>query len=172
MKNEQRLNKMNTSIEKIPIIRELEEKVKEIHPLQGESKKELLNLLRTTLLELDNAKIQYLQLLELLADTGKEFYALFQDVSRRNFADCVDKLNAIGRQRKQNSTLRKAFEGMGYRLMEQTRAGKKDEVFHGILRLYMTNNQTFDKELLIAFKQADNEMFKVLIYSFLSGIIE
>ena len=56
--------------------------------------------------------------------------------------------------------------------MEQTRAGKKDEVFHGILRLYMTNNQTFDKELLIAFKQADNEMFKVLIYSFLSGIIE
>jgi hypothetical protein len=163
---------MNTSIEKIQIIRDLEERVKEVHPLQGESKKELLNLFKTTLFELNDAKIQYLQLLELLADTDKEFYALFQDASRRNFADCVDKLNAIGRQRKQNATLRKAFEGMGYRLMEQTRAGKKDEVFHGILRLYMTSNQSFDKELLIAFKQADNEMFKVLIFSFLSGIIE
>jgi hypothetical protein len=170
--NEQRQSEMNTFTEKIPIIRELEEKVKEVQPLQGESKKELLQLFKTSLKELNDAKIQYLQLLELLADTDKEFYALFQDASRRNFADCVDKLNAIGRQRKQNATLRKAFEGMGYRLMEQTRAGKKEDVFHGILRLYMTSNQSFDKELLVAFKQADNEMFKVLIFSFLSGIIE
>lgn len=61
---------------------------------------------------------------------------------------------------------------MSYRLMEQTRAGKRDEVFHGMLRLYMTSNQSFDKELLIAFKQSNNEMFKVLIFSFLSGIID
>ena len=163
---------MNTSIEMIPIIKELEERVKEVHPLQGDNKRELLNQFKTTLAELNDAKIQYLQLLELMADSDKEFYALFQDVSRRNFADCVDKLNAIGRQRKQNAILRDAFGKMGYRLMEQTRAGKKDEVFHGILRLYITSNQSFDKELLIAFKQADNEMFKVLIFSFLSGIIE
>lgn len=163
---------MNTSIEKIPIIRELEEKVKEVHPLQGESKKDLLNLFRTTLMEINEAKIHYLQLLELMVDTDKEFYSLFQDVSKRNFADCVDKLNAIGILRRKNTTLRKSFQGMGYRLMEQTRAGKIDEVFHGILRLYMTSNQSFDKELLIAFKQADSEMFKVLIFSFLSGIID
>jgi len=163
---------MNTSIERIPIIKELEERVKEVHPLQGENKRELLSQFKTTLAELNDAKIQYLQLLELMADSDKEFYALFQGASRRNFADCVDKLNAIGRQRKQNAILRDAFGKMGYRLMEQTRAGKKDEVFHGILRLYITSNQSFDKELLIAFKQADNEMFKVLIFSFLSGIIE
>ncbi len=163
---------MNTSIEKIPIIKELEELVKEVQPLQGEIKRDLLSQFKTTLADLNDAKIQYLQLLELMADSDKEFNALFQDVSRRNFADCVDKLNAIGRQRKQNATLLKAFVGMGYRLMEQTRAGKKDEVFYSILRLYITSNQNFDKELLIAFKQADNEMFKVLIFSFLSGIIE
>lgn len=163
---------MKTSIERITIIRELEERVKEVQPLQGESKKELLSQFKTALAELNDAKIQYLQLLELMADSDKEFNALFMDVSRRNLADCVDKLNALGRQRKQNATLRKAFGGMGYRLMEQTRAEKKDEVFYGILRLYMTSNQTFDKELLIAFKQADCEMFKVLIFSFLSGIIE
>jgi hypothetical protein len=163
---------MNTSIEMIPIIKELEERVKGVNPLQGENKRELLSQFKATLAELNDAKIQYLRLLELMADCDKEFYALFQDVSRRNFADCVDKLNAIGRQRKQNAILRDAFGKMGYRLMEQTRAGKKDEVFHGILRLYITSNQSFDKELLIAFKQADNEMFKVLIFSFLSGIIE
>lgn len=163
---------MDTIIEKFPILEQLEKRVKEIQPLQGESKKDLLNQFKATLAELNDAKIQYMQLLELLADTDKEFYALFQDVSRRIFADSVDKFNAIGRQRKQNPTLRKAFEGMSYKLMEQTRAGKRDEVFHGILRLYMTCNQSFDKELLIAFKQNDNEMFKVLIFSFLSGIIK
>lgn len=163
---------MDTIIEKFPILEQLEKRVKEVQPLQGESKKELLNQFKATLKELNDAKIQYMQLLELLADTDKEFYALFQDVSRRNFAESVDKFNAIGRQRKQNPTLRKAFEGMSYRLMEQTRAGKRDEVFYSILRLYITCNQNFDKELLIAFKQADNEMFKVLIFSFLSGIIE
>lgn len=163
---------MNTLNEKIPIIRELEEKVKEVQHLQGEAKNELLQLFKKTQYELDDAKIQYLQLLELLADNDKEFNGLFQNASRNNFADCVDKLNSIGTQRKKNEVLRKAFQSMGYRLMEQTRIGKKDEVFHGILRLYMTSNQSFDKELLIAFKQSNNEMFKVLIFSFLSGIIE
>jgi len=163
---------MNTLNEKIPIIRELEEKVKEIQPLQGEVKNELLQLFKKAQYELDDAKIHYLQLLEFLADSDKEFNVLFQNASKRNFADCVDKLNSIGIQRKKNEVLRKSFQSMGYRLMEQTRAGKKDEVFHGMLRLYMTSNQSFDKELLIAFKQSNNEMFKVLIFSFLSGIIE
>ncbi|NEW82876.1 MAG: hypothetical protein GZ094_11000 [Mariniphaga sp.] len=163
---------MNTSNEKIPIIRELEEKVKEVQPLQGENKKELLQLFQKGLCEINDAKIHYLQLLDFLADTDSDFNALYQNASRSNFADCVDKLNSIGTQRKKNEVLKKAFQSMGYRLMEQTRAGKKDEVFHGILRLYMTCNQSFDKELLIAFKQSNNEMFKVLIFSFLSGIIE
>lgn len=163
---------MNTTIEKIPIIRELEEKVNEVQPLQGENRKELLNLFKTALTELNEAKIQYLELLGLLADIDKEFYALFQDVSMKNLADYVDKLNLIGRQRRQNTILRKAFQDMGYRLMEQTRASKRDEVLYSILRLYITCNQSFDKELLIAFKQADNEMFKVLIFSFLSGILK
>lgn len=163
---------MIVSNDKNPIIRELEAKITEVLTLKEENKKELLNFFRIALKDINESKIQYLQLLELMADSDKDFYTLFQNVSGENFADCVDKLNAIGKLRKQNLELKKAFKGMGYMLMEQARAGKRDEVFHGILRLYMTCNQSFDKELLIAFKQANNEMFKVLVFSFLSGIIE
>jgi hypothetical protein len=56
--------------------------------------------------------------------------------------------------------------------MEQTRAGKRDDVFYSFLRIYMSENISFDKKLLLAFKHPNNEMFKVLIFSFLSGIIE
>jgi hypothetical protein len=56
--------------------------------------------------------------------------------------------------------------------MEQTRAGKRDDVFYSFPRIYMSVNASFDKKLLLAFKNPNNEMFKVLIFSFLSGIIE
>ena len=55
--------------------------------------------------------------------------------------------------------------------MEQTRAGKRDDVFYSFKDLY-GENISFDKKLLLAFKHPNNEMFKVLIFSFLSGIIE
>src|SRR5690606_17404316 len=140
--------------------------------MTDDKKQELLSIFKKALSELGNAKIQYLQLLEIMADGDKEFNALYQSAAQNSISECVDKLNSIGSQRRKNPILKKAFQNMSYRLMEQTRAGKRDEVFHGMLRLYMTSNQSFDKELLIAFKQANNEMFKVLIFSFLSGIID
>lgn len=173
MKNEQLKQKnMDILLDRIPVLTELEDQVKAASPMNDEKKKELLSSFRNGFSELLEAKIKYLQLLEILADGDKEFNTLYQAVSQQSLSEAVDKLNSIGNLRKKNPVLRKAFQGMGYRLMEQTRAGKKDEVFHGMLRLYMTSNQSFDKELLIAFKQADSEMFKVLIFSFLSGIID
>lgn len=163
---------MSALTEKIPIILELEDKVKSLSPINSEQKQELLKAFRQALQNINEAKIQYLQLLELFADTDKEFNSLYEAASESSLSEYVDKLNSIGKQRKKNPLLKKAFEGMGYRLMEQTRAGRKDDVFHNLLRLYMTSNQPFDKELLMAFKQPNREMFKVLIFSFLSGIIE
>ena len=163
---------MNTLKDKVPILAELETKVRETSPLGKEQKNNLLKEFKDTLNELNNAKIQYLQLLEILADGDKDFNTLYQSVSQSNLSECVDRLNSIGNSRKKNTALKKAFEGMGYRLMEQTRAGRRDDVFHSILRLYITCNQPFDKELLIAFKQSNSEMFKVLIFSFLSGVME
>lgn len=158
--------------DKIPILDELETKVQEISPVNKEQKDELLYAFKKALSELDDAKIRCLQLLEMLADSDKRFDELYQKASEANLSECVNKLNDIGNKRKGNKELKKAFESMGYRLMEQTRAGRKDDVFHSILRLYVTCNQSFDKELLIAFKQTNREMFKVLVFSFLSGIME
>lgn len=56
--------------------------------------------------------------------------------------------------------------------MEQTRSGRREDVFYSFLRIYISVNTPFDRKLLSAFKQSDDEMFKVLIFSFLSGIIE
>lgn len=163
---------MNTLTDKMPILTDLENKVKESSSINKEQKDELLLSFKRALSDLNDAKVYYLQLLEILADGDKDFYALYQRASQSNLSECVDKLNSIGNQRRNNKVLKKAFDSMGYRIMEQTRAGKRDDVFHNILRLYMTCNQSFDKELLIAFKQSNNEMFKVLIFSFLSGIID
>lgn len=163
---------MDTLTGKIPILTELEEKVKGVAPLNKEQKDDLLKSFKKAFFELDEAKLQCLQLLEILADSNTEFNSLYQKYSQANLSESVDRLNVIGNMRRKNPALKKAFDGMGYRLMEQTRAGRKDDVFHAILRLYITSNQPFDKELLLAFKQANTEMFKVLIFSFLSGIIE
>ncbi len=158
--------------DKILILDELETKVQEISPVNKEQKDELLYAFKKALSELDDAKIRCLQLLEMMAGNDKDFNALYQKASETNLSECVNKLNEIGNRRKANKELKKAFESMGYRFMEQTRAGRKDDVFHSILRLYVTCNQPFDKELLIAFKQTNREMFKVLIFSFLSGVME
>jgi len=55
---------------------------------------------------------------------------LYRSVSNENYADLIDDLNSAGyRHRKNNEKLKDAFEKMGYRIMEQTRAGKRDDVF-------------------------------------------
>lgn len=163
---------MNGITESPSILGELESKVQELSPLDETQKKELMALFRAALLNIEEEKFKYLQLLGLVADSDKDFDDLYQKVSQNYVSDAVDKLNLIGTTRKKNQILKKAFESMGYKLMEQTRAGKKDEVFHSILRLYMTSNQPFDKELLIPFKQSNPQLFKVLIFSFLSGIMD
>lgn len=163
---------MNGITESPSILGELESKVQELSPLDETQKKELMALFRTALSNLEKEKFKYLQLLGLIADGDKDFDDLYQKVSQNYVSDAVDKLNSIGTSRKKNQILKKSFESMGFRLMEQTRAGKKDEVFHSILRLYMTSNQPFDKELLIPFKQSNPQIFKVLIFSFLSGIMD
>ena len=56
--------------------------------------------------------------------------------------------------------------------MEQIRAGKRSDAFYSILRIFISNNVNLDKEILTAFEQPDDEMFKVLLLSFLSGIIQ
>jgi hypothetical protein len=123
--------------------------------------------------QLKEAKFKIHSLLELLQDSDNEIKKIYRQVTDENYADLIDDLNSLGyRYRKQNENLRDAFEKMGYRIMEQTRSGKREDVFYSFLRIYMSVNASFDRKLLSAFKHPKDEMFKVLIFSFLSGIIE
>ncbi len=128
---------------------------------------------KTAFYQLKDAKFKLQSLLDFIQENDNGYKNLYRTMANENFADLVDDLNSLGyRYKKQNTNLRDAFEKMGYRIMEQTRAGKRDDVFYSILRIYMSMGISFDRKLLMAFKHPNNEMFKVLIFSFLSGIIE
>lgn len=142
--------------------------------LEQKVKKNTISLddFKTALYQLKEAKYKIQSLLDLLKDNNDDMKKLYRSVSNENYANLVDDLNSLGyHYRKQNENLRDAFDKMGYRIMEQTRAGKRDDVFYSFLRVYMSANVSFDQKLLFAFKHPNNDMFKVLIFSFLSGII-
>jgi len=130
-------------------------------------------------------------LLEFKQEENPEYRILFNQIKNENYGEMVDSLNSLGYnyksskqklEKEPNHANRKLLEKQknltidfnhsGYRIMEQVRAGKKDDAFYSILRIFMSNGMPFPKKLLSPFKQYNNEMFKVLIFSFLSGIIE
>ncbi|MGK9475604.1 hypothetical protein [Melioribacter sp. OK-6-Me] len=123
--------------------------------------------------ELNQKYDEFQKLLEYASELKKdekEFGKLYRRVAGRNASELVDKLNRKGYAFKKE--LGDAFENMGYRLLEQTRAGKKEDVYYGILRIFVAHKINFPGELIEAFKPIyTDEMFKVFIFSFLSSII-
>ncbi|MHB8338548.1 MAG: hypothetical protein ACYDEE_14125 [Ignavibacteriaceae bacterium] len=128
---------------------------------------------------LKNTQIELQNLLEYASDFKRpgvktEEEKKFKDLHRRlagaNSTEVIENLKKKGYAFKKE--LGTAFENMGYRLLEQTRAGKRDDVYYGILRIFVANKMKFPDELVEAFKPIySEEMFKVFIFSFLSGII-
>ena len=149
----------------VQIIEQLEEKVKQ-NTVTVEDFNTVFN-------ELQEARFKIQRLLEYktIDSSDKKYQDLYRKVSQENFSDLVDIFYNRGRGKK-NKPLTESFKKQGYRLMEQTRSGKKVEVFHAFLRIYMASNEKFDDILLYAFKSNNDEIFKVLIFSFLSGIID
>lgn len=147
---------------------------------------------KTALYQLKEAKYKIQGLLDSLQESNDGMKKLYRLVAKENYADLIDDLNSLGfryrisskkiesgefkKEEKQLLERQKEFavnlNRTGYRIMEQVRTGKRDDTFYSLLRIYMSNNIPFDRKLLYAFKHPNNEMFKVLIFSFLSGIID
>lgn len=129
--------------------------------------------------ELKNAQKELQNLLEYTSDfkrpgvktvEEKKFKDLHRRLAGANSTEVIENLKRKGYAYKKE--LGTSFENMGYRLLEQTRAGKRDDVYYGILRIFVVNKMKFPDELVEAFKPVySEEMFKVFIFSFLSGII-
>ncbi len=102
----------------------------------------------------------------------KKFYELYKRLSGENASDLIDRLRGQGHSYRKNKAFKEAFENQGYRLLEQTRAGKRQDVFYGTLRIFISLKRKFPKRLTEPFKPVySDEMFKVLMFSFLSGIL-
>ena len=102
----------------------------------------------------------------------KEFRRFYSLVAARNASDLVESLKRTGFRLHKNQPIREAFERQGYRILELVRAGKRDEAFHAILRIFVSTNHPFPTPLVEAFKPTySDELFKVFLFSFLSGVM-
>lgn len=107
-----------------------------------------------------------------ISDEPDKYKKLLLKIKGKNMSDLIESFEGLGYAIKKDKNLKDAFEHMGYRLLEQTRVGKRDEVFHNILRIFVANKQKFPNILVEAFKPIyTDQMFKVFIFSFLSGLI-
>lgn len=57
-----------------------------------------------------------------------------------------------------------------YRLLELTRLNKKSDVYHLLLRIYVTSGKVFPDSLARIFEIEDSELFKSGIYAFVAGM--
>lgn len=108
----------------------------------------------------------------------EEFRKLYYKLTNDNLSEMCDKLRSYGYiLRRENDIFEKFYDkekkkpkGITYRIIELTRLGKRDEVFFALLNLFQ------GKEINILLARVFNpiysdEMFKIFIYSFLSGIL-
>lgn len=102
----------------------------------------------------------------------REFERLHQDLAGHNATILMDKLRGYGYRLRKNSALRSAFENIGYRILEKARSGKRSEVYHMILRIFIAQKAEIPNILNEPFKPVySKEMFKVFLFSFLGGVL-
>jgi hypothetical protein len=98
---------------------------------------------------------------------------LYRRWAQKNISDLVDKLRWAGSNVAKEKDLKEDFDKVIFRLMELTRLGKRSEVFYGIYRIFVARNKRIPEVLCEPFKPIySDEIFKVMIFSFLSGIME
>ena len=98
---------------------------------------------------------------------------LYRKWAQKNISDLIDKLRYEGSKVAKEKSLKEDFDKVIFRLMELTRLGKRSEVFYGIYRIFVARNEEIPKVLCEPFKPIySDEIFKVMIFSFLSGIME
>ncbi len=103
-----------------------------------------------------------------------KFQRLLRIVSGKNSSDLIERLKKLGYRYRKSSieSIQVSFANMGYRLLEQTRAGKRDDVYYGLLRIFIAAKENFPLDLVEAFKPYySDELFKTFIFSFLSGLL-
>lgn len=89
-----------------------------------------------------------------------------EDEELRKETACTPNLNELRKIGKEDAEL---FKRTAYRLLELVRLGKKEEVYHLLLRAYMAGQKAFPEKLNSVFTY-DIENFKNAMYAFIGGI--
>jgi len=113
------------------------------------------------------------------AKGDKDINNLYNEIKDDNIANLCDQLRAYGKRLRDSGVYerfydkdKKAPAGMTFRLLELSRLGKRDEVFYIILREFATAQEEVDEKLVMAFNpKYSTDIFRTLIYSFLSGLL-
>ncbi|NPV38764.1 hypothetical protein [Treponema sp. J25] len=117
---------------------------------------------------------EFLSLLEWVCQSkrdDKNLQRLLQRSSLESVSNLMEDLKNLGYGVQKD--LGEDFAKMGYRLLEQVRAGKTSDVMYGISRIFITHQRNLPDILNEAFKPYyDVETFKCLLYAFLSAAIK
>lgn len=100
------------------------------------------------------------------------------NISLRNLVELepnsiIDKLRASGYMLSKNESFKGGIQGQMYKLLEQVRFGKRDNVISMLIRIFFVNGEKFPDELIESTKPMyDDGMFKAFMYSFLGSFTE
>ncbi|MCX7942693.1 MAG: hypothetical protein N2516_06320 [Dictyoglomaceae bacterium] len=111
--------------------------------------------------------------------TKEELEKLYDSFFKQNVSFLCDKLATYGYALRGREVYERFYnkekntpEGVVYRILELTRLGKREEVFHILLREFISAKEEISSYLTEAFNTKYSlDSFKVLIYSFLSGLL-
>lgn len=143
-----------------------------------ESFKEAVNAHKRLSLELQGLVEYACKIAE--RQSKENFERLYTLLASKNASDLCDGLRREGEKLRSRSELHERFydvnkgspKSIVFRILELTRLGKKSDVFHILLREFLNAKESMSQNLMNAFKPVySDEMFKVFIYSFLSGLL-
>jgi hypothetical protein len=152
------------------IVNHLQEKIKSNH-LNYEDFKNIISAYQDLALEFQKILESAWKLSK--GEDKEKFRRLYAKFSNDIAGELTEQLYRIGRNlKKEEEKLTSTFNNIGYRILERTRLGLRDEVCYMIVRAFYTNNKEVPEKLAEAFKPVySEELFKTFIYSFLSGIL-
>lgn len=153
----------------------------QLKPLEEEFNKDTpdIDKFKEAYRSLNQTRLELQHMVEMVADgkrDNRDFKRLRANIAGENATQLLERLRAAGYRLMKELASREedknAFQRQGYRLLEQTRAGKRDDVYYVILRIFFSLQKEFPPELVEAFKPVySDEMFKVFLFSFLSGVL-
>lgn len=120
---------------------------------------------------LDNA---IFSLLEYKIDTeraDKTSQEVYKKLKMETVSSLLQDLADLGK--KYRDRLGENFATMGFKILEQVRAGRRSDVEYSVVRIFITNGETIPDKLIEAFKPYyDEDTFKAFMYAFIGSIIK